>query len=696
MFARPLQSLAALPSAVAPLSPDSSKSKTTGVDKSAASNSPDHSSARDGQSSSSPADRALPEHSQAPPPSPSPPSSQPAKAAPLDHIISAPTAPPVASPSPPQVSPPAATGIIHPPHLMNYPAYPILNRYGRSPESDDELKQKLDLTIKTEGAHSAIAIEQMCDLADRYIQTSKQELASSLIDQLSAAYAKLGSDDQHFLAQRLLNLSMRTQQNPGSGLRSQMLVTTVLLALNKGHWIDADGTLSGTLSNVAHQYMARQHLLQAEPVMKAALCLIDPNPANRLYTQMHLNMASLYERLTRYTEAEKEYRLALAGADTNQSVAYSQRSQVLNHLCTLYLRLNSKAKIQALLPDMISAAKEMQLQERYVFDQCLTQLVAHNYSAEAEQIIDAEIDSISQNLPQTARNNNTELLKSSVRKWSQDFVKAGNDGAAARIYEHWVQVIEQVYGANSFEAANTDLNAAKFMIEHDRFDRAHELIQKSLPIGSKLHDETFVKALAECGVALQNKHRNEDAERLLVEAMEMANAATRLNIQLSLGSMYSQQGSEEKAAALTTAIMGEVKEQFSSGDRDINAAIEEIVGNNLKHSDFSGAQLFIDLISSRKSRAYVVRNGLNLQQMDQTQTLDAIMQTYERTGDYAAAAKTCKLEIDKFADTLDGGTLRNLYKRCSNLLRLSGDQEAAQIYDTRANNVTDRPRPTPN
>jgi tetratricopeptide (TPR) repeat protein len=536
----------------------------------------------------------------------------------------------------------------------------------------------------------------MCDLADRDIQTSKQELASALIDQLTAAYAKLGSDDQHFLAQRLLNLSMRTQQNPGSGVRSQLLVTTVLLALNKGHWIDADGTLSGTLSNVANQYMARQHLLQAEPVMKAALCLIETNPANRFYTQMHLNMGSLYERLTRYTEAEKEYRLALAGADTNQSVAYSQRRQALTQLCNLYLRLNSKGKIQTLLPDMISAAKEMQFQERYVFDQCLTQLVAHNYSAEAEQIIDAEIDSISQDLPQTARNNSTELLKSSVRKWSEDFVKEGNDGAAVRIYEHWLQVIEQVYGATSFETADAYLNAAKFMIEHDRFDRAHELIQKSLPIGSKLHDETFVKALAECGMALQHKHRSEEAERLLVEALEMSNAATRLNIQLSLGAMYSQQGSEQKAAALTTAIMGEVKEQFSTGDRDINAAIEEVVENNLKHSDFSDAQLFIDLISSRKSRAYVVRNGLNLQQMDQTQTLDAIMQTYERRGDYAAAAKTCKLEIDKFADTLDARTLRNLYKRYSNLLRLSGDQESAQVYDTRANNVTDRPLRTPN
>jgi hypothetical protein len=82
--------------------------------------------------------------------------------------------------------------------------------------------------------------------------------------------------------------------------------------------------------------------------------------------------------------------------------------------------------------------------------------------------------------------------------------------------------------------------------------------------------------------------------------------------------------------------------------------------------------------------------------MDQTQTLDAIMQTYERRGDYAAAAKTCKLEIDKFADTLDARTLRNLYKRYSNLLRLSGDQESAQVYDTRANNVTDRPLRTPN
>ncbi len=576
-----------------------------------------------------------------------------------------------------------------------YPAYSIINHYGRSTESEEELKQKLELTIKTEGTHSAIAVEQMCDLADRYIQTSKQELALPLIDQLTAAYVKLGTDDQHFLAQRLLDLSMHIQQNPGSGLRSQMLITTVLSALNKGHWIDADGTLAGTLSNLSNQYLAYQHPLQAEPVLRAALSLIDTNPTNRLYTSMHLNMASLYERLMRYSEAEKEYRLALASDAPNRSGGYSQRCQVLTQLCNLFLRINNKVKLQALLPEMISSAKEMQFQERYLFEPCLTQLVVHGYSAEAEQIIDAELDSISRDLPQTARNS-TEVLRTSVLKWSQDFLNAGNDGAAARIYEHWVQVMEQAYGATSYETAFAYLVAAKFMIEHDRIDRAHELISKALAISAKLHDETFVKALAECGVALQNQHRSDEAEKLLIDALEMSSADTRINIQLSLGTMYSRQGSDQKATALTTAIMSEVKEQFSTGDRDVDAAINELLENNLKHSDFSGTQLFIDLISRRRRSPYVQQNGLNLQQRDQMLTLDAIMQTYEQRGDYAAAAKTCKLKVDKFAGTLDARTLRNVYRRYSNLLRSSGDQDAAQFYDTRANNVTDRPVLTPN
>ena len=428
--------------------------------------------------------------------------------------------------------------------------------------------------------------------------------------------------------------------------------------------------------------------------MKGALLLADSNPASPMNSSLHLSMASIYERLMHYTDAEKEYKLALAASDRSQRSGYSQKSQILSQLCNLYLRLNDKAKVQALIPEMIDAAKEMRFQEHYIFDQCITQFLAHDLSAEAERIVDVEIESIAQHLDQTTPNS-SDSFKAAIATWTQTFSNAGKDEASARIYEQWIQVVEQEYGATNYETAIAYLAAAKFMIEHDHLARAHELIQKALPLGAKLHDETFVKAMAECAVAFQNKHQSEDAERLFVNALEMADIDTRLNIQLSLGSLYSHEGDGAKATALATAVAGEVKDRFATSDSDVNAAINDLVQTKLKRSDFKDTQLFIDGLSNKR-RYYLPRNGLDLEKSQAFQTLDVIMQTYERRQDFAAAANICKMQIDKFAADLDAGTQRNLYRRYSGLLRASGDQDAAAFYDTRANNVTPPPPHSPN
>ena len=239
------QSLAApLPSTVAPLSPATSRSQTNDQDHSGATKPTDNNPAptsstapnskqhRHKYNNRSTPDQRSPDQSGTPPPPP--PSSEAPAPVPLIHPVAPPPAPLSAPPAPP-----AATGVIPVmiPHnqYIHYSPYPVFYRNGRqsSSESDDELKQKLNMTLKSDEAHSALAVEQMCDLEDRYIDTSKVDFALPLIDQITAAYAKLNSDDQHYLAQRLLDEAQRLQQKPGSGPRYQMLVTTVLSALNK-------------------------------------------------------------------------------------------------------------------------------------------------------------------------------------------------------------------------------------------------------------------------------------------------------------------------------------------------------------------------------------------------------------------------------------------------------------------------------
>jgi len=720
------QSLAALPpSTVVPLSPGPSNSSSAPdgapAHLKAHQNAPTHTNASPGRAkvsrsqgkSSSERANGSREHDAAQPGSAST-SSAPA-------AVVSPTAPgstsqaPLVNPSVPVASPPAAQPTIirfgpqstpgssiiitsptsgyrpTPAQIMHLGQYAYNRR--RSSESEDELRRELDLTLKTQGPRSALAAEQTCDLIDCYIDKGSFDLTHPLIDQLMANYTKLPSDDQHFLAARLIDQSSWLERAPHCALQAHMLTSCVLLSLNKANWVDASGELGSKLIALGNTYTNSQRYLQAEPVMKAAVALADRSPSNRSVALAHCSLAQIYERLTRYNDAEKEYRSALQLSYVSRSTINSGYSHTLVQLCALFLTTANKAKLQALMPQLVSAAREASLNDRYNFDSCVSQLLAHGYSAEAEQLADAEIEALSQHLSDSP-NNVLLNLRSSINAWAQNFANTGHDDAAERLCDHWVTVTEQIFGP-TFETANTYLFAAKFLIDHDRSDKARELIKKALPLGNKLHDATYVTALIDCGNSFRNKNQNADAERIYVNALEIANLDDRINVQLSLGSLYDQNGDGAKAAALQDAVASEVNDQVLNGVPGIDLSIKQLVADSLKQMNFRDAQQFLAQLRIRAGQ-----NSRRRDDPDQTSSvsaiIDVIVQTDERRGDFVKAAQIYKREVDLVASSANATNKSAIYIRYARLLRNAGDEAGADSWEGRARAATDPPATSPN
>lgn len=568
-------------------------------------------------------------------------------------------------------------------HLIRTRQPVIFRSLPQSSQNDLNLKREIDVLSKEDHPDLAVLTESLLQLGQNYANESNYTEAQQTLKRVVSSFQEVTDlTQQYYLATAMIKTAQNLVYRNDNA--DAILLISPVVAKTEGKGWAGTAEMAQMLQTIGESLHARQSSLQSEPILEAACRLYERvSAAPSLAAVAHSNLGSAYVRLTRYADAEAQFKKALAlyaGSGSDSDGQYTRRATILS-LAELYVTDHNSGGLRALEPELEKLAAEKGSTGSTLswrLSNLIHTMMQNDYGPESEKLGMALISAPFER----ARYSNSTLVNY-IRSWltSNDYANAESRQRTLKFTRAAMSNMTVPAGDRlevCLAGAQTFLSSGGGYADiKDLIDDAIALVKEHSELPNNIGWE-----MTSFASQLKNNAPEADYSRFMLAMEENTSGSLKTKLRLNRANDCIDDNEWPKAAELLHLCADEVAKEID--DPDLAKEFTALVNLEIDQRQGYPYNTITNVLNQTNNN----HRGNFGNRMGNTYIARTIASGYSQSGDNEHAIAVCiKLEEEQLKKHAPGHELAQTYSEHANYLRQLQHNDEAQKFDNMARDL---------